>query len=204
MKRGHAPEHMVQRIMQKSWKKQTWTRNRQQGFSLIELLVVIGIAAIIAAIGIPSLLGIRDRSNLRESASDVMSAFKKAQAEAVKRNSSVGVIFGARTCTTFIDDGTGGGIEKNVILDGAEETVSVTTLQLGNSFNNNTFPAVNGGQKNIEFNSRGLPAFIGGQTSVGSIDITGGVGSHVQYRVAINLTGHVNLLVSTDSGASFK
>jgi len=200
---GLPPELMVQRIMRNIWKKRIWCRD-QKGFSIIELMVVIGIAAIIAGVSIPAFLNMRDKYKLRASATDVMSTFKRAQAEAVKRNSSVAVTFGAGTCTTFIDDGTGGGIAKNVILDGAEVTLSVTTLQLGNTFNNNTFPIVNG-NPDIEFNSRGLPALIGGvQTSVGSIDITRGVGSTVQYRVTLNSTGHVNLQVSTNSGATFQ
>jgi type II secretion system protein H len=194
--------------MQKLWKKKVWRCNRQDGFSLIELFIVIALAGLIAAIGVPSLISMRNKANLRESASDVMSAFKKAQTEAVARNTSVAVAFGAGTCTIFVDDGAGVAANaKNLILDAGETVISTTTLQSNTSLSSNTFLVVNG-FPNIEFNSRGMPAIImiGGvptQTSVGKIDILSSAGITTQYRVSISATGRVSLQTSTNSGGSW-
>lgn len=66
-------------------RKRTFSTNRK-GFSLMELLAVIAIIGIIAAIGTPQLLGMRARSSVRADARDVHSAYRQAQTEAVKRN----------------------------------------------------------------------------------------------------------------------
>jgi len=197
-----SPEHMVQYIMQTIWKKRIWRNNRQQGFSLPEMLVVIAIIGLIAAIAVPSLLSMRERYKLRSSATDALSAIKRAKSEALRRDLPVAVAFTAAGYTVFVDDGTGGGGAYNLVQDGTEAVLFTQDLPAGNTFTNNTFPAF-GGVQNIVFNPRGTPAFLGGQTSVGTIEIAGPAGSTVQYRITINLAGHVFLEVSTDSGTTF-
>jgi prepilin-type N-terminal cleavage/methylation domain-containing protein len=191
--------------MQKMRKKGMWGRHRQQGFSLMELCVVVAIAAVISAITIPLLFSMRERYKLRESATDVLSTFKRAQAEAVKRNARVAITIsnGTTTCTAFLDDG--GGVPanaNNTIQDPAELTLFTTNTQTGNSLLNDTFlPG------NPEFTSGGTltnacqPGFP--PLPCNSVDVVGGAGSSVQYRLAFSSAGHVTLLVSTDSGATF-
>ncbi len=48
-------------------------RQAEQGFSLIELLIVVGIIGIIAAIGIPALMNAIDRSKQRRTMGDMHS-----------------------------------------------------------------------------------------------------------------------------------
>ncbi|MFC1831927.1 GspH/FimT family pseudopilin [Thermodesulfobacteriota bacterium] len=62
------------------------TAKEPKGFSLVELLVVIVIMGVIAAIGTPQLLGMRTRSSVRADARDLHSAYRQAQTEAVKRS----------------------------------------------------------------------------------------------------------------------
>ena len=49
----------------------TLERRKQNGFSLIELLIVVGIIGIIAAIGIPALMNAIDRAKQRRSMGDM-------------------------------------------------------------------------------------------------------------------------------------
>ena len=176
---------------------------QQQGFSLIELCVVVAISAIIAAIEIPVGIGMRNRYQLRESASDVLSAFKRAQSEAVRRNSSVAITVTTGTpgtCTVFVDDGTGGGVAKNLIQDGAELTLFTTTTQTGNSLANDLvtpLPVV-ALKPTVEFTSGGIPS------GTGILNIAGGAGLGVLYRVnLLSAAGHVTLQVSTNGGATW-
>ena len=66
---------------------------KDAGFSLMELMVAIAILAILAAIGIPGLIGWRDKAQLGRAARDVYSNFQKAKIEAVRRNTPITVTF---------------------------------------------------------------------------------------------------------------
>jgi prepilin-type N-terminal cleavage/methylation domain-containing protein len=185
-------------FMQMIRKKRPLSPDRQHGFSLMELCVVVAIICIIAAVSIPNLLGMRARYKLRSSATDIMSTIKKAQTEAVKRNLPVAVAIdmGAGTCTVFVDDGGGGVGANNLQKDLAEQQLFVTKVPSGNSLQNNTFPdPLGSGINNIEFNSSGRPATIGGVQTIGSLDVVGSAGLNVQYQVSVSITGQVNLSV---------
>ena len=166
-------------------KKEAGRRHRQQGFSLMELLIVIAIAGIIAAIAIPGLLGTRARYQLRASATDVLATFKKAQSEAVKRNTSVTVTIGPTACT--VSDSAG--------------TLFITTTQSGNTVTNSTFstsPVFTSGGIMTNTCQTGAPPL-----PCNSVDVISGGGIAVRYRLAFSTIGHVTLLTSTNGGTTF-
>jgi prepilin-type N-terminal cleavage/methylation domain-containing protein len=185
-------------FMQMIRKKRHFSPDRQHGFTLMELCVVVAIICAIAAISIPNLLGMRARYKLRSSATDILSTIKKAQTEAVKRALPVAVAIntGTGTCTVFVDDGAGGGGAKDLVRNGTEQQLFVTTVSSGNKLQNNTFPdPLGSGVNNIEFDSSGKPATIGGVPIVGSLDVVDSAGIAVQYQVNVSITGQVNLSV---------
>ncbi len=63
------------------------------GFSLVELMVVIGIIAIMAAAGTPSFLNWLPNYRLRSAARDIYSTLQNARLLAVRENTSVRVVF---------------------------------------------------------------------------------------------------------------
>ena len=167
---------------------------------------MIAIAGLIAAFVIPGLLGMRHRYQLRSSATDVLATFKRVQSEAIKRNARVAIKIdtGTGTCTVFVDDGAGGGVANDVDRNGTEQILFTTTMQPGTAFTNATIPLV-AGNPSIEFNSRGLLFTSAGQlTAPVAIDVASGTGISVQYQIALSVTGHVNLLTSTNGGTTFR
>ena len=64
-------------------------RGSQTGFTLIELMVVLAMVAIIAAIAVPSWSQLRTRNVLRTAINDFNSSLQFARSEAVRLNSPV-------------------------------------------------------------------------------------------------------------------
>jgi prepilin-type N-terminal cleavage/methylation domain-containing protein len=90
------------------------------GFSLHELMVVIGIFAIILSIGAPSFLKWRSEAKIKEAVSALRGDLEMAKLRAVRENEFVVVQFNANSYIIFIDDGAGGVGPGNWILDVGE------------------------------------------------------------------------------------
>ncbi len=62
------------------------------GFSLVELMVVIGILAIVAAIATPNFISWKPRYHLKSAARDLFSNLQRARLQAVKENIPISVM----------------------------------------------------------------------------------------------------------------
>lgn len=81
------------RSIQRSYPVRLSLVHRNQGWTLIEMAVVAVIAGILAALAMPSMMGMKARSDLKSSHSKVKSALQEAQRSAMKRGSSCTVTF---------------------------------------------------------------------------------------------------------------
>ena len=89
------------------------------GFTIVELLVVIALIAIIAAIAVPNFIGWLPKYRLRAATQDLYSNFQRAKMGAIKNNNDWAIVFDTNTDSySIISDylGSGQAIEKTVNL----------------------------------------------------------------------------------------
>ena len=75
----------------------------QSGFSLMELMTVIGILAILSAIAVPGLIRWRSNAQLGRAAQDMYSTFQRAKIEAARRNATVAITRVDMIFTVYVD-----------------------------------------------------------------------------------------------------
>jgi prepilin-type N-terminal cleavage/methylation domain-containing protein len=65
----------------------------RRAFTLIEIMIVVGIIGLIAAMGVPSLIKALQKEGMRKAVSDIVEVCASARAKAVFSNQTVAVVF---------------------------------------------------------------------------------------------------------------
>lgn len=196
----------------------TWRKGR--GFSLIELLIVVAIIMIVAAISVPRLLNTVSDINLRYAATNISGLLQSARMQAVRKNT-----FYTVQPTSLSTGGTG----YYVHLQGGTYTVGDPLLPMGSQItaytglgsgapNESTFAsgtssnglsfAPNAGSDNPSFNARGLPCigasgacpFVPGLGFVMFLSKSSALGNVSWASIAITPSGHIQIWTADSSG----
>ncbi|WP_299978201.1 GspH/FimT family pseudopilin [Desulfobacula sp.] len=178
---------------------------RNSGFTLIEVMIVIGMIGILSAISIPSAMKWLPNYRLKAAARDLYSNMQKAKVEAVKRNTDVLIKFtseayapagGKGSYQVFVDDGgtdINPGIADNQIRDGDEQVLA----QVNMPKNVSLYDIIGlTGNTTAGYNSRGLPC-----TALGSVYFQNNHSRY--YRVALSTAGNVKITTNNDGGTTW-
>ncbi|MCP4413685.1 MAG: prepilin-type N-terminal cleavage/methylation domain-containing protein [Gammaproteobacteria bacterium] len=160
------------------------------GFTLAELIMVIGMIAILSAIAVPNIIASLPDYRLRSATRDIVSCLQEAKLRAVKEGANTAMIFDIANdkYTAWVDNGWGGGAgnwwpDTNVgeVIFKQINLPNDISLYQNTTFNLNTFG----------FNSRGFPA-----TNVGTIFIKNNQ-SHYR-KIIVNSPGNIRVQKSSD------
>jgi len=152
---------------------------KKNGFTTLELMVSIGIVALLTAIAVPSYISWLPGYRLRAAAGDVYSAMQMARLRAVKENGRVGISFTNGNgkngkFTVFVDSDNSGIYEPNkdrVVQYGEMPGTVSLSSPMAQSI----------------FNGRGLVT-----AGIGTVRLTNSVGS--TKRIQLVTTGSARIL----------
>ncbi|MGA3084479.1 MAG: GspH/FimT family protein [Thermodesulfobacteriota bacterium] len=102
----------------------------QKGFSLLEVLIVIGIIVIISAIAVPNMAVMMKSYRLNSAANEMASVMQLARMTAIGQNANSVLTFntGNQTYSAFSDNGNGGGTINDGIQTGTEPTIKMVNI----------------------------------------------------------------------------
>jgi Tfp pilus assembly protein FimT len=155
------------------------TSHQPGGFTTVEVLTVIAILMILAAMAIPNLPDWASKQRLKSVVRDLVTHFQYARLEAVKRGSDIAFNFhpdvGASkgSYIIFVDNGEEGTTEPgNRVQDEGEETIQYVEMPDDVNLDKTTFAE---NEKNIEafaYNARGFPVDSGFTDDEGVVTVS--------------------------------
>jgi type IV fimbrial biogenesis protein FimT len=132
---------------------------RPAGFSLLEVMVAVGVAAVLAGLAVPALITWKQDRQLRGAATNLAADLGLAKMRAIRENAFVAVIFTAGGYTIFVDNGAGSGDAGDWVRSGDEALVQQRTFSpgVGVRMTDLTLPG-----NRLRFNGRGFPMDVAG------------------------------------------
>ena len=159
---------------------------KPNGFTIYELLTVIGIIAVLTAIATPNIISWRTEAKLRGASNNLRADSQMAKLRALREKAIVALVFTANGYTIFLDNGASAG-DWN--LDADESLLRNRQLPAGVTIDlPTTFDSPN---NRTRFNGRGFPdqATLTGGGLTGTVTLQNSGGS--QMQLTINRLGRI-------------
>lgn len=139
---------------------------KHSGFTTVELLVVMALIAIIAAIATPNFIGWLPKYRLRSATQDLYTNLQLAKLGAIKHNNDWAIFFdtAANSYSIISDyDGDGQAVEKTVNLSSYKSGIGFGHGNATQDIPGDSFPAddVSYSDNTAVFNPRGLADHLG-------------------------------------------
>lgn len=173
---------------------------RARGFTLVELMITVAIAAILLVIAVPSFNHIINANRLTTTANILVNALNTARMEAIKRNASVQFCGNTTGNNTADNLGTACGTSSGAVI---VQTTSTTTAAVLGAATGLAAPVqLSGNITAVRFTSQG----IGYQAGVTSAPYNGTVatlcvaGMSGNNRIAIGMTTGTIVATTPSSG----
>lgn len=178
--------------------------NKQHGFTLLELMVTVVVAAIILGIAVPNFSSMLARHRLEAAASELKLNLQLARSQAIKRNSDVSVSFNTDPSTKswrygLSDDSDD--CDPSASLDAADacEIDEVLKVYSSKSWGGVSLFLGSSNYKTISFEPRRGMA-RSGQSFIGrTFTLESDIG---ELEVKVSPIGHVNICVPPNNNAT--
>lgn len=167
----------------------------ERGFTLIELMVTLSIAAILLTVAVPNFITFVQNNRLATQANDLVTMLNYARSEAVKRNQRITICSSTTgtSCANSTTWGTGfivfADIDGDGVVDGGEDVLQVRQGVEGA----NTLTA--GAQSSITYQSNGFLSGVGANDIFRLCDSRGTASAR---SITLSMQGRV----STSTGAT--
>ena len=147
---------------------------KQSGFTLVELMIVIAIIAIFAAIALPSFSSLIERGRLKSATEVIKADIQFARSEAMKRSADVTTVFTSGTPSYTMTDASGtiktvDGTQFSSGVAIAANTTVVFNFRRGNANASDVTLSTTNYQSRVVISNRGRVGVCtpAGQTGVG-------------------------------------
>jgi type IV fimbrial biogenesis protein FimT len=114
----HLHRHVAREQVLEPLTMSTAARTAARGFTMIEMMVVVVLAAVLLAVAVPSFQSVIARKRLEGVANELSTDIHYARAEAIQRNAVVGIVFGTDCYVVYV-------------LDSSSDATSCTSLGAG-------------------------------------------------------------------------
>lgn len=111
-----------------------WGKHNQRGFTLVEMMIVVGIISLVSMLGLPNYISWNARHQLRQASTEIQNQLALARVSAMSRNSLVSVNVSASSGKVMLSatDASGASVVQPVALPGS--VVVVTPEPAGVAF----------------------------------------------------------------------